>query len=111
MLSERFHERFLGWLELIRPHHSVHGSTGLGRISAENPRENFVGDPEAGIYCHPTIVAGATMEDEIYRTETFGPIAGVASFSTFDEAVELSNHPGHGPSAAIHPPAPAHALP
>jgi acyl-CoA reductase-like NAD-dependent aldehyde dehydrogenase len=102
MLSERFHERFLGWLELIQPHHSIHGSTGLGRITNENPREGFVGDPEAGIYCHPTIVDGVTMEDEIYRTETFGPIVGVASFSTFDEAVDLSNNHGYGLSAAIY---------
>ena len=27
MIHERFHERFLGWLELIRDHHSVSGST------------------------------------------------------------------------------------
>src|ERR671912_1105587 len=26
MLSERFHERFLGWLDLIETHHSIHGS-------------------------------------------------------------------------------------
>src|SRR5215212_9407314 len=102
MLSERFHERFLGWLDLIAEHHSVHGSTGLGRITKENPREGFVGDPEAGIYCHPTIVDGVTMEDEIYKTETFGPIVGVARFSDFEEAVELSNNHGYGLSAAIY---------
>ena len=55
----------------------------MGRISQDNPREGFVGDAEAGIYDHPTIVDGVTMEDEIYRTETFGPIVGVASFSDF----------------------------
>jgi alpha-ketoglutaric semialdehyde dehydrogenase len=102
MLSERFHERFLGWLDLIENHHSLHGSTGLGRITKENPRRGFVGDPEAGIYCHPTIVDGVTMEDEIYRTETFGPIVGVAEFSTFEEAVALSNNHGYGLSAAIY---------
>jgi acyl-CoA reductase-like NAD-dependent aldehyde dehydrogenase len=102
MLSERFHERFLGWLDLIDSHHSLHGSTGLGRITRENPRRGFVGDPEAGIYCHPTIVDGVTMEDELYRTETFGPIVGVAQFSTFEEAVELSNNHDYGLSAAIY---------
>jgi acyl-CoA reductase-like NAD-dependent aldehyde dehydrogenase len=102
MLSERFHERFLGWLDLIEGHHSLHGSTGLGRITKDNPRKGFVGDPEAGIYCHPTIVDGVTMEDEIYRTETFGPIVGVAEFSTFEEAVALSNNHGYGLSAAIY---------
>jgi alpha-ketoglutaric semialdehyde dehydrogenase len=102
MLSERFHERFLGWLELIQAHHSIHGSTGMGTISSENPREGFVGDPGIGIYCHPTIVDGVTMEDEIYKTETFGPIVGVARFSTFDEAIALSNNHGYGLSAAIY---------
>src|SRR5918995_2382848 len=102
MLSERFHERFLGWLDLIEAHHSIHGSSGMGRISADNPREGFVGDPEAGIYDHPTIVDGVVMEDEIYRTETFGPIVGVATFSDFDEAIALSNAHGYGLSAAIY---------
>jgi alpha-ketoglutaric semialdehyde dehydrogenase len=102
MLSERFHERFLSWLDLIESHHSLHGSTGLGRITKENPRKGFVGDPEAGIYCHPTIVDGVTMEDELYKTETFGPIVGVARFSTFEEAVEFSNNHGYGLSAAIY---------
>ncbi len=102
MLSERFHERFLGWLELIQSHHSVHGSSGMGTISAENPRAGFVGDPAAGIYCHPTIVDGVTMDDEIYKTETFGPIVGVARFADFEEAVALSNNHGYGLSAAIY---------
>jgi aldehyde dehydrogenase (NAD+) len=102
MLSERFHERFLGWLDLVKEHHAVHGSTGTGRVTADNPREGFVGDPEAGVYDHPTIVSGVTMEDEIYNAETFGPIVGVASFSTFDEAVALANGHGYGLSAAIY---------
>jgi aldehyde dehydrogenase (NAD+) len=102
MLSERFHERFLGWLDLIESHHSIHGSSGMGRISQDNPRQGFVGDAEAGIYDHPTIVDGVAMEDEIYRTETFGPIVGVASFSDFDEAIALSNGHGYGLSAAIY---------
>ncbi len=102
MLSERFHERFLGWLDLIQEHHKIYGSSGTGRITAENPREGFVGDPGAGFYCHPTIVDGVTMEDEIYKTETFGPIVGVAKFADFDEAIELSNNHGYGLSAAIY---------
>jgi alpha-ketoglutaric semialdehyde dehydrogenase len=102
MLSERFHDRFIGFLEMIDDHHSLHGSTGIGTITQDNPREGFVGDPDAGVYCHPTIVDGVTMEDEIYRTETFGPLVGVATFSDFDEAVALSNGHGYGLSAAIY---------
>ncbi len=102
MISERFADRFEGWLDLIRDHHTVSGSTGRGRITAGNPREGFVGDPEAGLYCHPTIVAGVTADDEIYSTETFGPIVGVASFENFDEAIALANGHGYGLSASIY---------
>jgi alpha-ketoglutaric semialdehyde dehydrogenase len=102
MIHQRFQERFEGWLDLIRDHHAISGSTGTGRITAENPREGFVGDPDAGIFSHPTIVDGVTAEDEIYRTETFGPIVGVASFGDFDEALALANGHGYGLSSAIY---------
>ncbi len=102
MIHERFQERFEGWLELIRDHHAVSGSTGTGRITGENPRKGFVGDPDAGIFSHPTIVDGVTADDEIYRIETFGPIVGVASFGDFDEALALANGHGYGLSSAIY---------
>jgi aldehyde dehydrogenase (NAD+) len=102
MIHERFAERFEDWLGLISDHHTVSGSSGTGRITADNPREGFVGDPDTGIYCHPTIVDGVTADDEIYRTETFGPIVGVAEFGDFDAAVELANGHGYGLSAAIY---------
>src|SRR3954468_2255123 len=102
------HERFLRKFEdealgLIRDHHTVGGSTGTGRITAQNPREGFVGDdPERGLFCHPTIVSGVTIDDEIANTETFGPIVGVARFGDFDERVALANAHGSGLSAAIY---------
>src|SRR5687767_9767359 len=46
MIHERFAERFEDWLGLIRDHHTVHGSSARGRITSENPREGFVGDPD-----------------------------------------------------------------
>jgi aldehyde dehydrogenase (NAD+) len=102
MISAKFCERFDDWLQLIRPHHSVSGSSGTGRITSTNPRPGFVGDPDEGLYVHPTIVDGVTIEDKLYATETFGPIVGVASFATFDEAVALANGHGYGLSASIY---------
>ncbi len=110
MISERFCDRFLGWLDLIRPHHRVSGSTGIGRIGRDNPREGFVGDPDDGIYCHPTIVDGVASDDDLYRTETFGPIVAVASFETFDEAMDLANGHGYGLSSSIYTRDPLHAF-
>jgi alpha-ketoglutaric semialdehyde dehydrogenase len=102
MIHERFAERFEDWLGLIREHHTISGSSATGRISSDNPRRGFVGDPEAGIYYHPTIVDGVTADDDLYATETFGPIVGVARFDSFDEAVALANGHGYGLSAAIY---------
>jgi acyl-CoA reductase-like NAD-dependent aldehyde dehydrogenase len=102
MIHERFAERFEDWLGLVQDHHEVYGSTARGRITSSNPREGFVGDPDAGLFYHPTLVVGVTASDEIYATETFGPIVGVARFSTFDEAMELANGHGYGLSSAIY---------
>ena len=102
MINERFaanFEKYLGW---IGPRHTVHGSTGIGRITAAEPRQGFVGDPAAGLYYHPVIVDGLTSDDELFRHETFGPIVGVTSYATLDEAIELANAPGYGLSAAIY---------
>jgi aldehyde dehydrogenase (NAD+) len=108
MLSARFLAGFERHFDLVRPHHTLHGSTGTGRITPANPRGEFTGEP--GIYAHPTIVDGVVAGDELYRTETFGPIVGVATFETFDEAVTLANGHGYGLSAAIYTSTPVHAF-
>ena len=110
MISARFSERYERWLELIRPHHTTSGSDGLGRITADNPRTGFVGDPESGLYYHPVIVDGVTIEDDLYRTETFGPIVGVAAFDTFDQAMHLANEHGYGLSSSIYTNDPLHVF-
>jgi acyl-CoA reductase-like NAD-dependent aldehyde dehydrogenase len=110
MIHERFAQRFEDWLGLVREHHTVLGSTATGRISAAAPREGFVGDPDAGLFYHPTIVAGVRADDELYGTETFGPLIGVARFGTFEEALELANGHGYGLSAAIYTTSPTHAF-
>ncbi len=102
MIHERFARRFEQWLGLVRDHHAVHGSTATGAITAASPRAGFVGDPELGLYYHPTIVSGVTRDDELYGTETFGPIVGVARFRDEDEMIELANGHGYGLSAAIY---------
>jgi len=108
MLDGRFADRFETYLaDLIEPHHTLLGSNATGRITSAKARTGFVGDPDEGIFCHPTIVDGVRLDDEIARTETFGPMIGVASFSGFDEAMALSNCSGFGLSAAIYTSSPA----
>jgi alpha-ketoglutaric semialdehyde dehydrogenase len=102
MIDRRFAERFEGWLGLIRGHHTVGGSSAVGRITRASPRAGFVGDPEGGLFYHPTIVSGVRADDDLATTETFGPIVGVARFETFDEAIGLANGHGYGLSSAIY---------
>jgi alpha-ketoglutaric semialdehyde dehydrogenase len=102
LLDKKFADRFEEYLRWIAPHHTVYGSTATGRITAERPREGFVGDPSTGLYYHPTIVDGLRPDDDLFRTETFGPIVGVTTYRTLDEAIGLANLPGYGLSSAIY---------
>jgi alpha-ketoglutaric semialdehyde dehydrogenase len=110
MINQRFATNFEGWFEHVRDHHTVTGSTGRGRITADNPRDGFIGDPDAGIYEHPMIVSGVTSDDVLYQQETFGPIVPVATFTSFDEALALANGHGYGLSASIYTTNPRHAF-
>ena len=61
-----------------------------------------MGDPDAGLYCHPTIVDGVTP-----RTSSTAPRPSARSsasrrFGDFDEAIELANGHGYGLSSAIY---------
>ena len=100
MLGERFLTGFEKWLGEVQPHHVLHGAS--GRITAQNPRTGFVGDPAAGVFAHPTVISGVRPDDALYRHETFGPLVSVMRFSSFEEAVELANGHGYGLSAAIY---------
>jgi alpha-ketoglutaric semialdehyde dehydrogenase len=100
MLDVKFAERFeelLGW---VQPHHSVQAA--YGRITKDNPRDGFVGDPSTGLYYHPMVVDGVRPGDRIFMEETFGPIVGVTTYQSLNEAIELANAPGYGLSSSIY---------
>ncbi len=100
LLDQKFADRYEEFLTWIQPHHTVYGPT--GRITTDNPRPGFAGDFTKGLYYHPVIVDGVRPGDPIFDEETFGPIVGVTSYSTLDEALELANAPGYGLSSSIY---------
>ena len=102
MISERYLQNHLRHLSMVQGHHHVSGSSGIGRINTENPRSGFVGDPEQGFFAHPTIVAGLKQDDELYYTETFGPLVTVGKFRDLNQAIELANGHGYGLSSSIY---------
>ncbi|HVX69697.1 MAG TPA: aldehyde dehydrogenase family protein [Mycobacteriales bacterium] len=102
MLDEKFAAQFDEYLHWLQPHHALHGSSATGRITRDNPRDGFVGDPDAGVYYHPVIVDGVREDDAIFRQETFGPLVGITTYRDLDDAIRLANLPGYGLSSAIY---------
>ncbi|MEV4284280.1 aldehyde dehydrogenase family protein [Nonomuraea bangladeshensis] len=99
LLDRKFADRYEEYLTWIQPHHTV-VSGPVGRITKDNPRGGF--DGGEGLYYHPVVVDGVRPGDRLFMEETFGPIVGVTTFSTLDEAVELANLPGYGLSSSIY---------
>jgi alpha-ketoglutaric semialdehyde dehydrogenase len=110
MLSPRFAERYESYLDWIGPAHRVLGSSGTGRITADNPRQGFVGSPSDGLFYHPVIVDGVGPDDQLFLEETFGPIVSVTPYRSLDEAIELANRPGYGLSSSIYTTDPTEAF-
>lgn len=44
-----------------------------------------------GYFYAPTVVTDVAPDSELFRTEIFGPVAPIATFSTEDEALEIAN--------------------
>jgi alpha-ketoglutaric semialdehyde dehydrogenase len=108
VLDEKFaqsYEAILGWID---SHHTVLGQQ--GRITADNPREGFDGDPEGGLFYHPVVLDGVRPDDRVFLEETFGPIVGITTYRELDEAIELANRPGYGLSSSIYTTNPANAF-
>ncbi len=57
---------------------------------------------EGGYFVAPTIVEHVGPDDEISRSELFGPITCLYRVASFDEAVALANDSPFGLTAAIH---------
>lgn len=54
------------------------------------------GFPEKGNWIQPTVISGITPNMRLFKEETFGPVAGIMSFDTDDEVLELANTTEYG---------------
>ena len=59
------------------------------------------GFPEKGNWIEPTVVSGITANMDLFKKETFGPVAGIMSFETDDEVLELANDTEYGLASYI----------
>ena len=54
-----------------------------------------------GFFYAPTVIAGATQDDEIVRKEVFGPVVSVTRFSDADQAIAFANDSDYGLSSSV----------
>jgi succinate-semialdehyde dehydrogenase/glutarate-semialdehyde dehydrogenase len=54
------------------------------------------GDGLGGLFWQPTVITGVTADAAMSREETFGPVAGIARFTTEEEAVRAANNTPYG---------------
>lgn len=57
--------------------------------------------PAHGWYVVPMLLTDVAQESPLFREELFGPVAGVWSFTTDDEAVVMANDSRYGLAAAV----------
>jgi succinate-semialdehyde dehydrogenase/glutarate-semialdehyde dehydrogenase len=58
-------------------------------------------DTPTRLYYEPTVLIGVTREMAVNHEETFGPIAPIIEFDTYDEALEIANEISLGLSSGV----------
>lgn len=60
------------------------------------------GDLKSGHFYAPTLLSNVNSEMLIYRQETFGPVAAVIAFDSYDEVIEMANDTHYGLAAYVY---------
>lgn len=55
-----------------------------------------------GSVVRPTVLSGVTPDMQVCRSEVFGPVVGIATYTDFDDAVRLANDTRYGLQAAVY---------
>lgn len=101
MIAERFYNNFMKYYETGK----TDGAKllyGNGRITKDNKPENFVGDPDGGIYVWPVIWDQVKINMRIAQEEVFGPLITLIEVTDINEALEVANGTEYGLSSAIY---------
>jgi len=60
------------------------------------------GDLGDGCFYAPTVLSGVTPGMQIYREETFGPVAAVTAFDDEEEAIAMANDTDYGLASYVY---------
>ncbi|MDR0229002.1 MAG: aldehyde dehydrogenase family protein [Flavobacteriaceae bacterium] len=105
-LVESFVEVFVKEIKKLRNGDAMDESTDIGLLAREDLAVELegimndsiaqgatlvVGGKREGSYFEPSLLTNVTKDMRAFKEETFGPLAVVVTFDTFEEAVKLSN--------------------
>ncbi|SIS74492.1 succinate-semialdehyde dehydrogenase / glutarate-semialdehyde dehydrogenase [Zobellia uliginosa] len=71
------------------------------KASIEMGAKLILGGHRKGTYFEPTILSEVTADMPVFKEETFGPVIGITTFQSDEEAVELSNRSEFGLGVSI----------
>jgi lactaldehyde dehydrogenase len=60
-----------------------------------------IGGGRRGAFVDPTVLTDVPVEAELFREETFGPVAPLVRFTTLDEAIHMANDSPYGLQSAV----------
>ena len=60
------------------------------------------GELGKGHFYAPTLISGVDESMRIYREETFGPVAAVVSFDTYEQVIAMANDTNYGLAAYVY---------
>lgn len=113
---DAFLEKFVTEIEKLKPGNPMDEDTGIGPLARVDLAEDIekqvdksvamgakvlTGGKRKDAFYEPTVLVDVTIDMPVFKEEVFGPVAAVLKYTTFEEAVALSNDSEFGLGVSI----------